>query len=174
MELEKTINVSKFNKLKGTVNAKSSPCWKSTPKRENSRTVPIFRSETSQQARLQPGAFQAAGLILKYLQQQLLPLLLLLKALCLGGGVGQQHSAPVSIPWEHQQHLPTLHPEWARYSGQGWPSCVSPSSLPVTLLPPPSPGLATKFLLQLVKVCFLLPADFFFLMVTLNSLHLKG
>lgn len=135
------INILKFNKLKATVNAKSSPCWKSTPKRENTSTVPIFRSETSPQARLQPGTLQAAGLTFKWLQHQLVLPLLLLKNLCLGG-VGQQRS-PISVSWEHQQHLPkTCTPECAGHTWTGLtlPVCSSFFSFPltVTLLPPPS------------------------------------
>lgn len=83
----------------------------------------------------------------------------------------QQHSAPASAPWQHHQ---PLHPNRGNVldTGQGWPSLGS-SPPTVTLLPPPSPGWAAKFLLQLVKLCFSLPADFFFLMMALNSLCLE-
>lgn len=63
-------------------------------------------------------------------------------------------------------------PECAGHRGRADPPWVS-SPLTVTLVPPPSQGWATKFLLQLVKLCFSLPADFFFLMMTLNSLYLE-
>lgn len=113
---------------------------------------------------------QAAGLTLKQLRHQLLPPSLLLKAPCLGGGVGQQRSVPGSVPWEHHQPLPKpCTPECAGHTWTG-----------LTLLSSHSDPSASSFLRLSNRVptpagqsLLLSPCRFFFLIMTSNSLYLK-